>query len=183
MSAADVLALPRTKRPGWIYVAKALILEYPHTVRRRWAWGGEYDGRDLARCVESTGWKVGRTTNLPQRVTDLLGSCRDMTFVAVSPGSSDDEFAIHRTLRGQVIPSGYGGLGEDAREWYRDTSEFRAWLSGFDAVWRGSIRCATQDRGGARSEYMPRVRGLWAALNGPRTSNAMVQLPLFGGAP
>ena len=164
----DVLALPRTQRPGWIYVARTLLREYPtKSVSVGW------NGRELrhhdysAEPTEFYGWKVGRTTNLPQRAIDLVGSCRDLTFVAIAPGTHKDEVAIHREGIGERAYGGACGRGWGcSREWYLDTAQFRAWLNAFPAVWRGEIHCAVTARDGVRPRYSREVAALWRDLHG-----------------
>ena len=99
---------------------------------------------DRTRPAVAPGWKVGFTTNLPLRMVSLSGCCGDVEIVALLAGPRSCEADAHRSLRecGALLapqgPRGYHSYG-CVREWYRDSQEFRAWLDGLAASWRGSI--------------------------------------------
>lgn len=100
---------------------------------------------DRNRPIKSTGWKVGFTTNLGLRVVALAGeSCGPVNVVALRVCARALEVEAHRELRacGAVLAP-MGPRGESrygcVREWYRDSVEFRRWLSRFGASWRGSL--------------------------------------------
>lgn len=135
-------------KPGFVYVMRVPVYESIE------AWRAD-DGR--------LGWKVGRTVNLPARLSEILMICRSVTLVALMPGTSDDEFNAHRALQSSCMKGGAYGVHREAREWYRDTPEFRAWLAAFPATWRGRLRCVTQEKtyGHSRATYGASVRRVW----------------------
>mgnify|MGYP001256329725 CR=1 FL=1 len=149
------------RRVGLVYVARvSLINDFAVGVTsyatgefipyRGYLGGGAIYGHgrvvhDRTRPAISDGWKVGFTTNLPQRIVDLAGNVvGGVEVVALRSGPRAYETDAHRSLRdaGAVIapegPRGHHSYG-CAREWYRDSAEFRAWLNRYDASWRGSI--------------------------------------------
>lgn len=107
---------------------------------------------DYSRPARSVGWKVGFTTNLRTRLIELSAVTSGIVeVVALRAGGVADETAAHRSLRSlraELVPCGPSGNGVYgcAREWYRDTSEFAAWIRSFCASWRGSITYPNHER-------------------------------------
>jgi len=126
------------------------------------------------------GWKVGRTTHLPQRIRSIVGPAGWLTLCAVGLGDYAEEREIHQLLvgsRGTLATSRFF----ETREWYRDTEEFRAWFATFDAKWRGSVRCeAIYDRE-ARSAgspwFLPVQQIVLDIVNAERRPKAAALMP------
>jgi len=148
-------------KTGLLYVARVTVRNDFAIGRRSrfdgtfYPWCGSYMGfciansysevvYDRTRPAVSAGWKVGFTTNIRLRAISLVGECGSLEFVALTTCVRAAETEAHRRLSAMgapLLPRGPRGLHEYgcSREWYRESDQFNAWLSGVKASWRGSI--------------------------------------------